>query len=390
MDTQNTTVHIKLWHREFWMLAVANLLLQMSVYILILALPPYLHQNGFSGMRVGMLMGAYGVGLFSLGSMCSYLVQRYRRNHVCQYAILGVVLCIGLLYYLEFVANVKLEFWMLLCTRFLMGAEVGLATMVLGSTLVIDVVKSSQRTSANHIMSWLSRFSLALGPLLSVIVMPRLGYSYVLILSAIFAMGAWVLISLVSFPFKAPSDKMSLFSWDRFFLPQGFPLFFNLVMLMTIMGLLLTLCHGAIYYGMMMGGLVVAVIAEQVVFANADLKSEILTGLVLLVAAILMMMSRQETAMNYISPAFVGFSMGLVGSRFLLFYIKLADHCQRGTSQSSFFLAWELGISLGLFLGYGVVDGERNLLWLSLSLLAASFLFYNYVVHPWYVSHKNR
>ena len=59
MDTQNTPVHIKLWHREFWMMAFANLLLMMSAYMLIPALPPYLLQQGYSCLQVGCVMGAY-------------------------------------------------------------------------------------------------------------------------------------------------------------------------------------------------------------------------------------------------------------------------------------------------------------------------------------------
>ena len=103
MDTQNTPVHLKLWHREFWMLALANLMLMMSAYGLLPTLPFYLLGRGLDGMQTGLVMGIYGAGLFALGGFCSYYVQRYRRNHVCQYSILGLVLCMGMAYYLEFV-----------------------------------------------------------------------------------------------------------------------------------------------------------------------------------------------------------------------------------------------------------------------------------------------
>ena len=51
MDTQNTPVHLKLWHREFWMLALANLLLLMSAYGLLPTLPFYLLRRGLDGMQ---------------------------------------------------------------------------------------------------------------------------------------------------------------------------------------------------------------------------------------------------------------------------------------------------------------------------------------------------
>ena len=45
MNSQNTPVHVKLWHREFWQLAIANLLLSMSVYMLLPILPIWLDKE---------------------------------------------------------------------------------------------------------------------------------------------------------------------------------------------------------------------------------------------------------------------------------------------------------------------------------------------------------
>ena len=56
MDTQNTPVHLKFWHREFWMLALANLLLMMSAYGLLPTLPFYLLGRGLYGMQTGLVM----------------------------------------------------------------------------------------------------------------------------------------------------------------------------------------------------------------------------------------------------------------------------------------------------------------------------------------------
>lgn len=406
MDTQNTPVHIKLWHREFWMMVFANLLLMMSAYMLIPALPPYLLQEGYSCLQVGCVMGAYGVGVFVLGTFCSYLIQRYRRNHVCQYSILAVALCVAAQYYLDFMINVKMEFWALVLSRFAQGAFLGLAEMTLASTLIIDTCESFQRTEANYTASWFARFALSLGPVASLLIFKFFNYQGVLLASVVSALLSFLLISMIKFPFKAPSDTMSVFSLDRFFLPQGILLFVNLAMITCVIGMLLSLHETETFYGMLMGGFVIALWAEKYVFPDADLKSEVLTGLILLIASILIFFSKQQTAIELISPAMIGFSIGIIGSRFLLFYIKLAKHCQRGTSQSSFFLSWEFGLHLGLFLGIGFlgnhavgalegylplvrVDHEYILL-SSLVLLAISLVFYNFCVHPWYMKHRNR
>lgn len=388
MDTQNTPVHIKVWHREFWMMAIANLFLMMSAYMLVPVLPPHLLQQGFSSMQVAQVMGAYGIGLFALGGFNSYLIQRYRRNHVCQFAIVGVFLCIGLLYYVECVLHQKTALWMLVALRFALGAFLGLAQMTLASTLVIDTCESFQRTEANYTMAWFSRFSLSTGPVVSLLAFKFLGYESVLALAGLSALVAFGLVTLVKFPFKAPSDKLSVFSLDRFFLPQGTWLFVNLAMITTVVGLLFSIELTDTFYAMLMVGFIGALLAEKFAFANADLKSEVITGLIMMGAAVMIGFTHQTAAMTFISPAMIGFGIGIIGSRFLLFYIKLAKHCQRGTSQSSFFLAWESGVSLGLFLGIQVA--HENILAVSLALIAVSLVFYNFFVHPWYMKHRNR
>ena len=406
MDTQNTPIHIKLWHHDFWRLCFASLLLMMSVYMLIIGVPNYMLVEHYSSLQVGEVLGAYGIGIFLLGGFCSYLVQRYRRNHVCQLSIVGVVVSLLLLYYLDEFVGMKADFWLLLLSRMVLGAFLGLAQMTLVSTLVIDTCESFQRTEANYISSWFARLALPCGPLLAVAVGDMVGFRYVFPVAALLALASLVLVSLVKFPFKAPTDHMPLFSTDRFFLPQGLPLFFNLVLIMMVVGMRLSLPHSIGYYIMVLAGMLLAVVAEKYVFADADLKSQVITGLLLLGGALLVRISGQLVAVEFIMPCMCGLGIGVIGSRFLLFYIKLAKHCQRGTSVSSFFLAWEFGVSLGLTVGFAILhfmyDGKfevlkpvldvlnLNFLYVELALTVVSMILYNFFVHKWYMKHRNR
>ena len=406
MDTQNTPIHIKLWHRDFWRLCFANLLLMMSVYMLIIGVPNAMFTHGYSSLQVGTALGAYGVGIFLLGSFCSYWVQRYRRNHVCQLAILGVAVCLFILFYLEEFWGISADYWVIVLMRVVMGASVGVAQITLSSTLIIDTCESFQRTEANYITSWFARFALAGGPLLAILVGNMVGFKYVFPLAAVLALASLVLVSLVKFPFKAPTEHMPLCSTDRFFLPQGFPLFVNLVLMMSVVGMMLSLPHSMGYFVMMLLGMVLGILAEKYVFPDADLKSEVITGLLLMGGALMVRLSGQLVAIEFIMPSMVGVAVGIIGSRFLLFYIKLAKHCQRGTSMSSFFLAWELGISLGLFGGFFLlhtVHGDSFapvkpvldafhpvMLYVELSITVVALVLYNFVIHRWYMKHRNR
>jgi len=390
MNSQNTPVHIRLWHRDFWLMAIANLLLTVAVYMLVPTMPGWLVESqGLSSLETGIAMGAFGVGLFVLGPFVSFLVQHYRRNVVCMWAVLAIAALIGLLYYVDAQRCSFVEFWMVVLLRLGLGATFGLAQMVLTSTLIIDTCESYQRTEANHSSAWFSRFALSLGPLAGLLLLRLKGFDSVVLVAGIVAVITVVLIRLVNFPFRAPEDDVQVVSLDRFFLLHGFPLFLNLQLIMLAVGLLFSLPLSERFYALMMVGFLFALLAQRFAFRNAEVKSEVVSGLILIVAALMMMLLRpQQDIVWYASPVFIGFSLGVIGSRFMLFFIKLSRHCQRGTSQSTFLLGWESGIAWGLGVGLAV-QATQFVLMVALVLVVAALLLYHFT-HNWFVRNKNR
>ena len=392
MNSQNTPVHIRLWHRDFWLMAMANLLLTMAVYVLIPVMPKWLLQTeNLTLQETGMIMGAFGVGIFLFGYLTSWLVQRFRRNIACIWAILLMAAMLGWLYYLDLQKSQFFDFPILLVQRLALGAAFGVAQMILSSTLIIDTCESFQRTEANHSASWFSRFALSLGPLTGIIVDRLSGFSTVLLVAIGCSLVAIIFIMLVHFPFRTPEENVRVVSLDRFFLPQGWPLIINLMVVTFVVGLLLSMTTSELFYVMVMVGFFVALLAQRFMFRDADLESEVITGLVLTGVALLMMLTRQQTIVSFAAPMFIGFGLGIIGSRFLLFFIKLSRHCQRGTAQSTFFLSWESGLALGIGLGYGLLEQQSGpVLQVALVTTAAVLLFYHFFTHGWYITHKNR
>lgn len=389
MNTLNTPVHIKLWHREFWLMAVSSLLLTMSVYVLIPVMPRWLMEvENFSPVEVGRSMGVFGLGLYVFGALCSWLVQRFRRNMVCLWAMCAVFTDLAVLLYLDSLRCQFVEFTIIMVQRFLLGAAFGLAQMVLSSTLIIDTCESFQRTEANHSASWFARFALSLGPLTGLIVYQLFGMHGVVWGAMGCTFVAMLLVNMVNFPFRTPEEGTHVVSLDRFFLVHGSPLFLNLLLVTTVIGLLLSMPFEPLFYALMMSGFLLALLAQRFVFRDAELKSEIITGLTLLLAAIGILFVAPASP---VAPVFVGLSAGIIGSRFLLFFIKLSRHCQRGTSQSTYFLGWETGLALGLCLGYSLFYQQPvPLLYTALGLTAASLVLYHFFTHQWFIRNKNR
>ena len=393
MNTQNTQIHITQWQRGFWLLAIANFLVAMSVYVLVPVMPLWLiNGEGFSAGDAGLAMGAFGVGMFAFGGFCSYLVQRYRRNRICMDAILLMVICITLLQsFLQHDFGV-VERWWIFAQRILFGAVYGLAEMVLASTLIIDKCSSAMRTEANHSTAWFSRFAVALGPMGGLLVYHITdSFWRVILVSDVCVIISLLLIRAVKFPFRAPDENTHVFSLDRFFLPQGTPLFINIFLIMLPVGMLFSLALPWMFYAMMMAGFALALLAQRFVFQNAELKSEVVTGMILIVAAMQMMHVYDINKVIFVAPTMIGLAIGLIGSRFLLFFIKLSRHCQRGTSSSTFLLGWESSIAIGIGLGYMSFSGQADHLLVVaevISILAAAM--YLAFTHRWFLNHKNR
>ena len=294
MNAQNASVHIRLWQYEFWLLAISEFLLSMSTCMLLPTLPRWLMADQ------------------NLNSTEAGLV---------------------------------------------MGVYV--SQMVLCSTLIIDTCESFQRTEANYASAWFGRLALAIGPVAGLLLLRYADYGTVFLTAAACSVASMVLVLMVKFPFRSPEDDITLASLDRFFLPHGFPLMLNLLLITLAFGLLLSLPLSELFFAMILAGLLLAILCWHFVFRDAELKSEVVSGLFLIGAALLMLITRSTMpVVGYAAPLFIGLGMGLIGSRFLLFFIKLSRHCKRGTSQSTFMLGWESGISVGLGLGLVFFNGR--------------------------------
>ena len=391
MDTQNIPVHVRLWNKHFWLLAMANLLLVMSSYMLIATIPSQMIDRGYSMFQIALVMGVFFIGIYFFGSLSGYLVQRYRRKNVFNLSILLLLAVTGILYYLSNLPSNNLDYTLLVSLRFIQGAFYGLSQLVLLSTLIIDTVEAVHRTEANHAATWFGRFALSLGPLAGIMVCKTMNFTSVLLLSCVCLIVSFIFVNLIRFPFRMPSEDLTRFSFDRFLLKGSHWLFVIIALVTSVVGLILSIEHTPRFYGMLMVGFLIAILAERFVFADADLRSEATTGMIVMGIAVLLMITREQESIENVVPILFGLGTGLIGSRFLLFFIKMSDHCQRGTSQSTFLLAWESGIGVGLVLSYGLLNLQHSLiLWVSLGILIVSLILYDSFVHSWYIKHKHR
>ena len=86
--------------------------------------------------------------------------------------------------------------------------------------------------------------------------------------------------------------------------------FLNIVLVTSILGALLSIEHNPLFYSLIMLGFLVALLAERFAFADADLRSEAVTGLLVIGMSVLLMLTRRQASVGYISPILIGLGYG--------------------------------------------------------------------------------
>lgn len=383
--------HIDLHHKDFKKLCVANFLFAVSAYmmlpLLLLWTNDILLLDRCQG-AMGML--TFGIGTFSLGGFCSYLIQKYRRNKVCIISMLLLALSsVVLAYYSQELPHrfiQKETACIVFALRFIAGAFFGLAFLILNSTLIVDCCESSNRTRANVVSLWFYRFAVVVGPLLGFVMYKETGFVNSMYYSALVAVIAVGILSSVQFPFKAPDDTVHLFCLDRFFNPSSFPLIFMTVAIAMVMGITLVCCSDASFFLSLFLGFFVAFGIRSLLSKAKAHHLFVYISMLILACGVFCLASYRSLPLpcHYIGFFLTGYGVAALSSALQVLFINVGDHCQRGTSQSTYILSFELGIAAGCSISLISVDtvGDYPVV-PCIVCLGLAFLSYIYMSAVW-------
>lgn len=382
-DGLRSSSKVKLWSNNVWLICFSHLFLSISLYMLVPTLPIWLVQNyGADAFERGLILGISGLSIYAFGPFFNYLVDRFPRKSVCIWGILGVAFCSLGFYWAPFLL------WVLIL-RILQGIMHGIALMASGSTLAIDLTVSPRRTDANNAFAWFGRLGLSIGPVIGLLMLHSFNFQILFVASFVIGLMAVICIWSLKVPFRAPLCP-PICSIDRFWLPNGWLMLIQTILVSAGIGFLLAVISHYEFYVFMMVGFCIALLALNFVFFNADIRSEVVSGNILWGAGLLLLIYRQSTVSFYSAAILIGLGIGLTVSRILVFFIKLSHHCERGSANTTYFFSWELGIGIGLFLGCTLCSDAIVNYQVCLWLLVLALMFYLLVTHRWFMKHKVR
>lgn len=313
---------------DFGRMCAANLLLFASVYMLFPVLSFAMpEQLGISVPRMGSVFLLFAAAMFAAGPFHAYLCDEYKRKNVLLVSTL-VMLAATLGY------TFADSYPKLLLLALVQGACFGVATTA-GITVAIDITVSSRRSAGNMIYAWSARLGMLIGAGTGILLYDLYGFRTAVYLAVAAGVAGMLFASGVYVAFRAPIG-MRLCSLDRFLLPRAWVPALNMLLIAFVPGVLLPLLY----------------IGDYIAFSALAV-------------------------------------LALLAIPFIRMFVKLSHHCQRGTGNTTCYLAMETGLLAGLATACRLADAYLLYHAACVAALLALF-FFVLLTYPYYKKKRVR
>ena len=365
------------------------MLLCVSCYMSVPFLPQILAEaNACSSQHAFFAIIAFVVGMYASGCFCSWLIQSFRRNTVFQVSALVFGLLQVCFFFLEESVRIipqDLFTIILHSTLFVAGAAFGLAKRILSCTLLIDKTESRHRTDANNMAIIVSRLALAVGLIIFYLLRDFIPLLWYHAISIGLVLATTFIVFNQKFPFRAPEEDTKIISTDRFFLPQAWKVFVGICCISLSFGLIMPFQTNASFYIFLLLGFFLSVGIQHYQLAKSSKYTFIIGVILVLVASVMLVIPFPQYSLTFIAALIMGLGLGTACSCQLFHILELCNHCQRSTAVSTYFLACDGGVFIGLALSYILALNPQNVT----SIIVALCCIAAISCHKWKKTDKN-
>lgn len=397
-SVESSTPRPRLWTPSFCAVAAGNFLLFFSFYLLLPILPMYVGETfGADKSLTGMVLASYTVMALLVRPVSGYMVDSFPRKKlllIC-YAIFMLFFCGYLL------AGTLLLFTLIRATH---GAAFGLVT-VSNSTMAIDIMPAERRGEGIGFYGVSNNLAMAFGPSISLYFYESLhAFTPIFALSIVTSFLGLCCVSAIKAPAKTIDPPSQAISLDRFILVKGIPEMLPVILFSFAYGILSTylaiygrtevgITDGTgLFFVVMACGLVMSRLRVGQMLNRGLVAQSIITGmLIILLGFALFVIFRQPA--GFYSAAFVlGVGFGTMCSALQAMFINLAPNNRRGTANSTYFTAWDLGIGLGVFIGGHIAEltNYANAFRTGLGVATVGLLLFLFIIRAHFERNKLR
>lgn len=119
---------------------------------------------------------------------------------------------------------------------------------------------------------------------------------------------------------------------------------------------------------------------------NNNIWKQIVISLLLIVIAISLFILFDQPVIQIVSAFMLGLAFGLITSALLFMFINLSRHCQRSTANITCWLAWEIGVAVGIAVSCYLYTQSNSGLAYQLAMFSGAFALILFVTvsSPYY------
>ena len=342
----------RLWTRDFCLAFAANFLMAFSFYLLMPTLPLFLGGTlHASAATSSLVLSAYVVAAIAVRPFSGFLIDALPRKG---------------LYVASFAAFAALSAGYLACgtatalgiLRFAYGLAWGVITTS-GNTLAIDIIPSERRGEGIGAYGMAMNVAMALGPMTGIVLAATGPFRLVFAASLASALLGLAIALPIRVP-PRPRHPHQAISLDRFLLLPALPAGAGLLLVTLSYGIVLTytavlgrsrsIPGSGFFFLALATGILAARLSTGRLLDRGRAEAVAVWGATLSAAG-LALLGLVPTAWSYFGSALamgLGFGMNFPAVQSLM--VAMAGHHQRGTANSTFYAAFDVGVGLGIFL----------------------------------------
>lgn len=378
----------KLWTSSFIFACIANLLTGVAFYQISVTLPFYILEHfHVDKAKMSYILSSYVLAALFIRFFSGFIVDNFSRKKV---------------YLISFIAFVSLFFGytiassivFLFVLRFFHGLTWGMITTS-SNTLAIDLLPSKRRGEGIGYYGLMSTLAMSVGPICGMYIYEKYPFNYIFYSALIFGFVGVICAIFIKNPEKetklSPDKKnRTPLTLDRFILLSAIPLAVNVLLLEVIYGALYT-------FGVMYGkeinipgasfmflsiaiGIGLSRVFSGQLIDRGWINEVNLTGVTLIALGFFFIAYPVLDWLYFFGAFLIGLGFGVSIPAFQTQFMNMTTADKRGSANSTFFIAIDLGIGIGMVASGSIatIFGFQKLFLFSgiLGLIAIAYYYF--------------
>ncbi len=398
MSLANSNKVEKLFNSNFLILSTASFLMFVSFYLLMPIIAMYtIEEFGASPTTAGYVVSSYIITALLMRPFSGYLVDKY--NHRKFYIFTMALFSILMGGYI--VSN---SIGTLILTRVLLGTCFAIATTA-GSTLIIDVLPSNRRSEGIGYYGAFVVLSMAIGPMLGLYLLDIFHYKGLFMMAILSsAIGFLLTLFVKTDNHKHKSgahSNVKLLSLDRFFLKEATPIGIVMALIYFLNGAFMVyvsiyiknsgqdISSGNFFLLFALGVIVSRTLTGKALNEGRNF-AVLQTGIMMIIIGTAVFIYFLNAWTFIIVSVILGAGFGMSGPAVQTMMIDIVSHNKRGTANSTYFIALDLGSGLGMLLG-GIIASHfsyQTVYLTGLCLVVIAYIFLKAYAQKDYIRKK--